>query len=431
MTEAEKIGYIAKLRLFKRDAKLYIAVSAISSFSFGISNVIFNLYLQEATFTEDFIGFFLSVSMFATAGIAFVAGSVTDRLSRKRVILTANTISFVAIAIQYTVLDPTSLLLSQVFFGLSSAFNQVSWSPYITEMSTNRERAHLFAFSSGLSILAVLVGNLVGGFLPGLVATFIGLVPGSSLLVPYQLVLWLSLIPSFISLLLIIPMTRDVPTSSEITVSLSNVRNWGFIGKYATSVSVVGLGAGVIVLYFNLFFSNEFAVGSEVVGLIFAINMVILAAGNFLSPAIADRIGKVRTVVLTEAISVPFLLMIWWAPSLQFAVLGYVVRNVMMNMSGPVSNAFFMEGLEKEERATAVGVVRTGDSFVRGVAANIGGWLLAAGFYRLPYLLVSGLYVVAVVLFYVFFKNKEAEMELLQKAELILDEAPPESVDIT
>jgi predicted MFS family arabinose efflux permease len=123
--------------------------------------------------------------------------------------------------------------------------------------------------------------------------------------------------------------------------------------------------------------------------------------------------------------------MIWWAPSLQFAVLGYVVRNVMMNMSGPVSNAFFMEGLEKEERATAVGVVRTGDSFVRGVAANIGGWLLAAGFYRLPYLLVSGLYVVAVILFYTFFKNKEAEMELLQKAELVVEEAPPEAVDIT
>jgi MFS family permease len=417
----EKLSYLSRVRLFKRDARLYIASSSIGALSYGISGVIFNLYLQDAGLSEDFIGFFLSISMFATAGIAFIAGSVSDRMSRKKTILRANVIAFLAVAVQYTVLDQTSLILSQVFIGLTGAFTQVSWSPYITEMSTDRERAHLFGFASGLSLLAVLAGNLLGGFLPGLFAGLMGISSGSPLVIPYRFALWLSLIPNAISIMLVVPMTRDTPTDSRVRVALSNVRNWGFIGKYATTVAVVGLGAGMIVMFFNLFFANEFSASSELVGIIFAVNTVVLSAGNFLAPAMADRIGKVRTVVVTEALSVPFLLLIYSAPTIQLAVLGYVTRSVLMNMAGPVSNAFFMEGLVKEERATAVGVVRTGDSLVRGIASNIGGWLLAAGYYRLPYILVSGLYMLSIVLFYAFFKKKEEELKLMREAQVLVE----------
>ncbi|MFW9794765.1 MAG: MFS transporter, partial [Candidatus Thorarchaeota archaeon] len=110
---------------------------------------------------------------------------------------------------------------------------------------------------------------------------------------------------------------------------------------------------------------------------------------------------------------------------------GYVARNVLMNMAGPVSNAFFMEGLMKEERATAMGVVRSADSLVRAIAANIGGWLLALGLYRLPYLLVSGLYVIGISFFYGFFRNTEQEQRLLREIALTIEEASEESIDIT
>ncbi|MFW9787763.1 MAG: MFS transporter, partial [Candidatus Thorarchaeota archaeon] len=158
---------------------------------------------------------------------------------------------------------------------------------------------------------------------------------------------------------------------------------------------------------------------------------LILSAGNFLAPALADKIGKVRTVVLTEALSVPFLLTLAYADTLQLAIIGYVTRNVLMNMAGPISNAFFMEGLTKEERATAVGVVRSADSFVRAIAAIIGGWLLALGLYRLPYVLVSGLYVLGITLFYGFFRNKERDIEWRKEVSLSLEEEPESAIDVT
>jgi MFS family permease len=429
-TTDAKLGYLGKMRLFKRDARLWIAVNATQAFAFGISNVVFNLYMVDLPgFEEDFLGFFLSVSMFATAAIAIPAGMFTDRRSRKSTILIASFVLLLMLMVQYTVIDPMALIASQILFGLFGAFNQVAWGPYITDLSTSEERAHLFGFGSGMSLLAVLAGNLLGGYLPGVFLNTLGL--ASDLIWAYRLTLWFSIIPMFIAFLSIIPMTKDTQIECEVEIGFKNVTNWGFIGKYAVSISSVGLGAGMIVMFFNLFFQNEFTASSELIGVIFGINTIILALGNFLAPALADRFGKVRTIILTEALSVPFLLMISWAPVLWLAVVAYVTRSVLMNMAGPVSRAFFMEGLRKEERATATGITRSGDSLVRGIASNIGGGLLAAGLYRLPYVLVAGLYVLGIVLFYSFFKNKEKEIESLKQADVTREREPEEVVDIT
>jgi len=384
--------------------------------------------MVEAGFSEDFLGFFLSISMFATAGIAIFAGMYTDRRSRKRIVMVALFVNFLMICIQYTSLDPNILMASQIFLGLSSAFTQVSWGPFITDLSTDEERAHLFGFSSGISLLSVLAGNLIGGFLPDLLNSSFGLFTS------YRSTLWFSLVPMLIGGILVVPMSRDIVTSQESKFGLQNVKNWKFIGQYATTVTTVGLGAGMIVLFFNIFFKQEFAADSSLIGIIFGINTIVLAAGNFMAPALSDRIGKVRTVVLTEALSVPFLLMISWAPVLYLAVIAYVARTALMNMGGPVSSALFMECLTKEERATATGIVRTGDSFVRGVAANIGGMLLAAGLYRVPYILVSGLYILAIFLFYYFFKSKEVELKAIraaQEGQLVIEIIEEDDIDVT
>ncbi|MFX1481784.1 MAG: MFS transporter, partial [Promethearchaeota archaeon] len=407
MTEEAKLSYFGKLQLFGRDAKLYIGTAFLSAFSWGISGVIFNLYLRDAGFPEDFIGFFLSVSMFATAGIAFIAGLFTDRSSRKKIILGGNIIGFVFLIVQYTTLDPVGLIMSQIFLGLSTAFRDVAWSPYVTDISTDKERAHLFSVGGGISILGVFAGSLIGGFMPQVFAELSGLSVSGPLVIPYRYTLWLSLIPSAIAILLITMMTTDKASSTVTRLGIRNVQNWGFIGKYTSTVASIGLGAGMIVMFFNLFFTHEFPVDSGLLGVIFGVNTIVLSAGNFLAPALSDRIGKVRTVVLTEALSIPFLITLSFANTLEFAILGYVARNVLMNMAGPVSNAFFMESLSKEERGTAVGVMRSADSLVRAIASNIGGWLLALGLYRLPYLLVSGLYVFGISFFFGFFRKSE------------------------
>jgi MFS family permease len=133
MVEEVKLGYLDKIRLFRRDARLFIILGAFNAYAFGISGVIFNLYMEARGFSEDFLGFFLSVSMFATAALAIFAGIIVDRISRWKTVVLASTVSFVSLFIQYSILNEISLLSSQVFIGIASAFTQVAWSPYITD----------------------------------------------------------------------------------------------------------------------------------------------------------------------------------------------------------------------------------------------------------------------------------------------------------
>ena len=188
MVEEKKLGYVEKIRLFGRDARLFIVSASLSAFAFGISNVIFNLYMVQH-FTTDFLGLFLSISMFATATIAIAAGMITDRRSRKSIIIVASLLGNVAIALQYSVLDPTLLMTSQVILGLTQAFNQVAWAPFVTDLATDEERAHLFAVQSGFQLLAILFGNITGGFLPGLFNSWFSL--SGNLSIAYQYTLWL------------------------------------------------------------------------------------------------------------------------------------------------------------------------------------------------------------------------------------------------
>ncbi len=420
----ERLGYFEKIHLFKKDAKLFIVINSLNAFGFGISSVIFNFYILEIPgFQADFLGVFMSFSMFATAGIALLAGMLIGRFCKKTVVLLATSITDVMLLVQYTVIDPIGLLLSQILLGVSSAFNQVTWTPYISSLSTDEERAHLFATNSGLSVLGVFFGNLLGGFLPGVCSSLFGV---TSTILQYRYTLWLSMIPIITGTILIGLMSRDTGVRRNVRRSMFRIKNKSFIGKYALTVATVGIGAGMIVQFFNIYFKYVFIASDAMIGIIFGINMILLSTGNFIAPALADRFGKVRTIALTEALSIPFLLMLWWAPTIYYGVIAFVSRNVLMNMSGPISAAFLMENVSDEERSTAMGVSRSGDSFVRGIAAIIGGKILSMGFYRLPYLLVASLYVLAVILFYLFFHTieakKPAEVEVSIEPETEFDE---------
>lgn len=208
-------------------------------------------------------------------------------------------------------------------------------------------------------------------------------------------------------------MSTDKVNGTRRSFGFGNIRNRRFIGKYAFAWTVSGLGAGLFVQFFNMFFNLAFNADAATIGIIFAINTLVMAGGNFASPAIVDRFGKLATIIWFQVLSVPFLLSLAWSPVLSFAIVGFVCRSLFMNIAWPVMDVFYMEGLDKEEQSTAMGVINAGDSLSRAVGLNIGGWLMAAGFLRVPFALATVFYTVSIILFYWFFgrSNEEPVLE--------------------
>jgi MFS family permease len=159
----------------------------------------------------------------------------------------------------------------------------------------------------------------------------------------------------------------------------------------------------MIVHTFNMFFSLAYSADSVTIGIIFGINTLVMAGGNFLSPTIVDRFGKLGTIIWFQVLSLPFLASLAWSPILATGALGFIGRALFINIAWPVMDVFYMEGLDKAERSTAMGIINTGDSLSRALGLNIAGWLLGAGLLRVPYALAAILYTISIALFYYFF----------------------------
>jgi MFS family permease len=370
------------------------------AFGYGINDVLFNLYLLEAGFEESFIGFFLSISITLTGVLAIGLGMLADRFSRKKMLLVGYTTVLLSVFIQYSTLNPLFLLLSQLLNGIGFGITGVCWQPYTVSVTTEEERVHVFTVRFAFFLIASLFGSVVGGFLPT-VWTNLGL--AVNLLMAYRMSLWVALIPMSIGALIIIPMSVDRPEGPRRPFGFSQIRHREFIGKYAFAWTVSGFGAGMIVHTFNMFFSLAYAADSVTIGIIFGINTLVMAGGNFASPAIVDRFGKLGTIIWFQVLSVPFLASLAWSPILAIGALGFIGRALFINIAWPVMDVFYMEGLDKAERSTAMGIINTGDSLSRAVGLNIAGWLLGAGLLRVPYALAAILYTISIVLFYYFF----------------------------
>ncbi|MHA2423633.1 MAG: MFS transporter [Candidatus Thorarchaeota archaeon] len=408
LPEKENLGYYQKIQLINRDAKLTIISTMGFAFSWGINDVIFNLYLLERGYTEDFIGFLLSISLFVAASLAIVAGIYTDRKSRKNTILIGSVLVVLATVLLYTTLSPILLLVAQGVLGIGWALQNVSWTPYTMSVTTEEERVHLFSIRFAFWIIANFFGFIIGGYIPGFLIQ-IGL--ASVLTASYQLTLYIGITPLIVSLLAIILMSKDTPLTEDRTFSFRNMENSSFIWKYTSHWTITGLGAGFFIMFMNIFFSRAFNVDSSTIGLIFGINTIVLASANFLYPILTERIGKVWTIIGSQSMSIPFLMMLAWSPTIGIAALAYICRNVFMNVQLPVMEVFFMDGLKKEEQSTAMGLINTGDAAARGIGMNVGGILLAAGLFRTPFVFASIFYIIGVLLFYWFFGRTSHEEE--------------------
>lgn len=407
------MGIIAEqvdiVKNFSHDVKLYTIARMVGSFGSGMASVVFNLFFIALGYTKDMLGLYLSSSTFAMAFIALIAGGIASRFSAKTVIVTSSLINGISLLFQYIFPIPVILFTGNMIIGISSSFAGVASSPYLTEVSEKKNRDHVFSYLRAASVGAVFFGNLLGGFLPYIFGNYLSVAPNSAQ--AYQATLLFSQIFVFSSLIPLSKIRKIKPAVNTETLveqfTFKNIKHKKFIIKYGLPVWLVGLGAGLFVRFMNVWFNDVFGAETYVIGMLFSANTLFLTLGFLLAPIISKRIGKIHTIVYSQALSIPMMIGLGLAPTIQVAAIFFVSRATLMNMVHPVSQAFFMETIDRNEREMANGVVNSGDSFMRGIAATIGGWMMAQNLYREQFFIASILYVMSISLFYAFFRNYE------------------------
>lgn len=406
--------YIKPLGMLSRNAKLYIVSTVLQGLGSGIWGVIFYLYLKlpEVGFQPNFIGNLFTVSGLATGLVALPAGLIIERLGTKRALiigLTSNNANLV----QIVMLQPSVLLLASLVSGLIGTIGWVASAPFIMENSTSEERTYVFSVNWAIMIVMSVVGSYVGGFMPDLFNTFLGLNTGTNASVTgYRAALMISMVLVLIAVIPILLIRENKKHGAQKMSELSalrNIKSHRTILKFLIPVGIIGFGAGFIVPLFNLFFSLKFNASTEEIGILTAFGNATLVAGTLLAPALSRKLGKVRSIALCEFLSMPFIMLMTIVPNFALAGAAYVSRNTLMNMAGPISSTFQMEKVTETERATTNGLIVMADNIPRSITASVSGEMMTLSDFYTPFLATTIAYFIASSLFFIFFRKAERQ----------------------
>jgi MFS family permease len=404
-------GYISKMKQFSRNAKKYLAFNFFLSMNMGIYGVIFNLYILKLGYHEDLLGLMLSITYIATGLAALPAALLCDRVGRKNTLIISSVITAMALLILYTITSKEVLLAASVLQGIGSALMTVSASPFLVENSTSDERMHLFSINAVMSTVAMIFGNLAGGIAPGLMAS-VGIDATGPL--TYRYTLFLSLIAvliTFLPLLYLKEEKRKSATSLErLNVIGSTVKSLS-VQKLIVINALVGIGAGMIVPFFNVYFHHVLSASTDQIGIIFSVAEVIMMAGLVILPLMAERLGKIKSIAFTQLASIPFLIMLAFTGNIFVAAFAYTMRMTLMNMANPAISSFNMEIVDERQRATVSSLTSMSWYLFQALSTYVSGILMANGNYVLPFMITCVVYVTSASLYYIFFMKVEKEMD--------------------
>ena len=168
---------------------------------------------------------------------------------------------------------------------------------------------------------------------------------------------------------------------------------------------LIGLGAGLIIPLIPLWFLLRFQVTDVFSGPLIASSNVIMGVTAVAAPKIAKQIGLVKGIVMTQSLSMIFLLAMPFCPTAAIAGFVYVIRAVLMNMASPLSDTFLMNMVHEDERATASSFNGVLWTLPNAGSTVMGGKMLDDKKLSLPFYLCGILYIASIALFYAIFRK--------------------------
>jgi predicted MFS family arabinose efflux permease len=205
--------------------------------------------------------------------------------------------------------------------------------------------------------------------------------------------------------------------------NLFKIRNKKMIFKVCLPQFLIGAGAGLFIPFVNLYFKNVLGAGPEHIAAYYAIARIGMTVGFVMAPVIAKRLGMLRSVVATELLSLPFLMVMAFLVEPHVVVTAYVTRQLLMNMTQPIAANFSMEVVPPEEQAITNSMKQLVSTGGRAVFAMIGGRIIEAHGFTPAILGMVIMYLGAAASHFLFFRGhvlyraRNAEVLLADGAE--------------
>ncbi len=320
---------LSKPRGALKTSPAYRFVLASLLWSFGGNLVYFflNFHLEALGFSRQSIGYAQALLLLVGVGLALPLARFIPRAGfRTSLFLGAVSALLGGVLLGLGLWVFPGLAL----YGLAGAFLQGAAAPLLAHLVPPEKRVFLFSLQSALTTASGFVSTLLAGVLSEAV--------GARWVILFAL-------PFF---LLGIPLLRGLPE-----VRGDPPRLGGRVGLWLRLLLpqvIIGLGAGLVIPFLNLYLKEKFGLSYGGTGVLFALSSLATGVAMLLQPLLVRRLGKLGAIVFVQALSLPFLAALAWAPWLPVVTLALLVRGALMNAAGPVYAALVTDHLSEAER---------------------------------------------------------------------------------
>ncbi len=360
-----------------RDVRLFLAYALFSNVAIGSFALLYNLYLLQLGYREDFIGL---VNAAATGSLAISALGLGRLLQRRGAwwCLTYGTVGYLLASGALAL-----VIVVAIAQGMATTFLFVPLMPFVLDHTPTERRATVAALSLSLTSVSATLGSLLGGWAPGALGSFFHLAVPS--VASYRSALVASIVVCSLSLVPLVAMRearRARPedalgegTSLEATIPPSRVRRW--VIAFALTGGILSLGNGAIVPFYNVFL-DSLGLSARTIGVVFAAANLIGALFGLLGPAVARALGPLRAVILIRFLPIPLFVLIALLPLVPLAILTHIVRMISISMAWPIDSLLVAELLPSAARAQAFSLRSATWNIGFSSASLLGGYLIAA-----------------------------------------------------
>lgn len=434
-------------RYLSRPARLYLLHAALLTSSLAIIGLFFNLAILALGYPIRFLGMLNTVSIAVAALLSLPLWWLATRIGLRRALLASALLQVVGALLFALWPTPVPLFGAVALTGAAAVLFQVSAPPFMMRYSDPAARDHLFSANAAINLGFAGIGSLVAGGLPALFGGLFGV--GASTGLVYRAtfaVAAVGLLISLVPLLLIGERASAQPTpvtdaGQDATGSGDSLRDpiidaqppasrrlprpiaallarlpapWHMLLRRPWPLIMllippflISWGAALLIPYLNLFFKQRFDVADATLGLIFAGLNVATGVAALVGPLLSIRIGKIRTIALTQALSIPFLMVLGFVPLLGVVVGAALARQALFNMGSPLYDAFAMERTAEEVRPTVIGLINGAYSVGYLAAPTISTFVQERYGFGPLFVATTACYGLAVLSNYWFFVRKE------------------------
>ncbi len=389
--------YLERWRQLNRSARLYLVHAALLTASLALYGLFFNLAIEELGYSREFLGTLNGLGIAVAAGLSVPLWWMVARIGLRPSLIISATLQAISAALVAAFPSEELLLLAAAFTGMAATIFQVSSPPFMMEQSTAATRDHVFSANAAINVGLAGVATFFAGELKLSLAGVLGV--GAESVTAYRATFGLAaggLALSILPLLLIRtdmrprtrPSTDSRDTNREADASSRPAHDTRHTSAWIkrlpglawlltrlpdplpalilspravlallVSPLLISFGAALLIQYLNLFFKDQFAISDVVLGRIFATVGVITGLAALAGPMLSTRIGKIQTIVLTQLLSIPFLLLMGFAPLLGIAVAAAIARGALFNMAAPLYDAFALERTDEAARPIVIGLI--------------------------------------------------------------------------